>query len=125
VPCTTTIRDLEAPLPAYHGRGRRPKAPWQSVSAWRHARDPEGWTQLTVRDGEKGPVAIEMVTRRVQTRLERKRTGPHEWLVVTRRPLADEGALTGKSSPEARDQDARSGYRDYLTPTGVAKGDLE
>ena len=35
VPCTTTIRDLEAPLPAYHGRGRRPKAPWQSVTDWR------------------------------------------------------------------------------------------
>src|SRR5215468_1910974 len=31
VPCTTTMRDLEAPLPAYQGRGRRPKAPWQSV----------------------------------------------------------------------------------------------
>ena len=42
---------------------------------------------MTVRDGEKGPVAIEMVKRRVQTRLERKRTGPGEWLVVTRRPL--------------------------------------
>ncbi len=26
VPCNTTIRDLEAPLPAYQGRGRRPKA---------------------------------------------------------------------------------------------------
>ena len=35
VPCTTTMRDLEAPLPAYAGRGRRPKAPWQSVTAWR------------------------------------------------------------------------------------------
>jgi hypothetical protein len=43
-----------------------------------------------VRDGEKGPVEIELVTRRVQTRLERKRTGPQEWLVVTRRPLADD-----------------------------------
>ena len=32
VPCTTTMRDLEAPLPAYAGRGRRPKAPWQSVT---------------------------------------------------------------------------------------------
>ena len=41
---------------------------------------------LTVRDGEKGPVGIEMVNRRVQTRLERKRTGPDEWLVVTRCP---------------------------------------
>ena len=35
VPCTTTMRDLEAPLPAYAGRGRRPKAPWQSVTDWR------------------------------------------------------------------------------------------
>ena len=56
-----------------------------------------------------------MVTRRVQTRLERKRTGPHEWLVVTRSPLADEGALAGQSSPDARDQDAHHGYRYYLT----------
>jgi len=125
IPYTTTVRDLEAPLPAYHGRGRRPKAPWHSVSAWRQALDPDGWTRLTVRDGEKGPVEIEMVTRRVQTRLARKRTGPHEWLVVTRCPLADEGAFARKSSPEASDQDARYGYRYYLTPTGVVKGDLE
>jgi len=125
VPCNTIIRDLEAPLPAYHGRGRRPKAPWYSVSAWRHAVAPDRWTQVTVRDGEKGPVEIELVTRRVQTRLERKRTGPHEWLVVTRRPLTAEGALAGQSSPDARDQDAHYGYRYYLTPTGVAKDDLE
>jgi SRSO17 transposase len=26
VPCNTTVRDLEAPLPVYQGRGRRPKA---------------------------------------------------------------------------------------------------
>ena len=30
VPCTTTMRDLEAQLPEYQGRGRRPKSPWQS-----------------------------------------------------------------------------------------------
>src|SRR2546430_890364 len=90
VPCTTTMRDLEAPSPAYQGRGRRPKAPWQAVRAWRQSFGSEGWTRLTVRDGEKGPVEIEMVKRRVQTRLERKRTGPEEWLGVTRRPLADD-----------------------------------
>src|SRR5262245_60753913 len=45
VPCTTTIRDLEAPLPAYSGRGRRPKAPWQSVTAWRQALPGETWTR--------------------------------------------------------------------------------
>jgi SRSO17 transposase len=125
VPCNTIIRDLAAPLPAYRGRGRRPKAPWQSVTTWRKALHPEEWTRLTMRDGEKGPVASELGKRRVQTRLERKRTGPHEWLVVTRRPLADKGAFAGKSSSDAGDQDARYGSRSYLTPTGVAKEDLE
>ena len=48
VPCTTPRRDLEAPLPAYHGRGRRPKSPWQSVTQWRQGLDAEAWTYLTV-----------------------------------------------------------------------------
>src|SRR5215475_981391 len=80
VPCTTAVRDLEGPSPAYQGRGRPPKAPWQSVTEWRQALPGYAWTHLTVRDGAKGPVEIELVTRRVQTRLERKRTGPEEWL---------------------------------------------
>ena len=46
VPCTTTMRDLEARLPKYQGRGRRPKAPWQSVMEWRKLLPAEGWTQL-------------------------------------------------------------------------------
>ena len=106
VPCNTTIRDLEALPPAYQGRGRRPKAPWQSVTAWRKLLDPNAWRTFTVRDGEKGPVAIEMVTRRVQTRMERKRTGPAEWLVITRRPLTDEGTLEPRASRDATDHDA-------------------
>src|SRR4030095_1618499 len=125
VPCTTTIRDLEAPLPAYQGRGRRPKAPWQSVTVWRQALRPEGWTQLTVRDGEKGPVEIELVTRRVQTRLERKRTGPQEWLVVTRHPLADAETVEAQASQDAPDQDARYRYQYYLTPTQADASEME
>jgi SRSO17 transposase len=117
VPCTTTIRDLEAPGPVYQGRGRPPKPRWQSVTAWRQALEPEVWTQLTVQEGEKGPVELELVTRRVQTRLERKRTGPQEWLVVTRHPLADDRRLETQASREACEQDARYGYRYYLTPT--------
>jgi hypothetical protein len=80
---------------------------------------------LTVGDGEKGPVEIEMVKRRVQTRLERKRTGPEEWLVVTRRPLVDESTLEGESSPDATEQDGRYRYRYYLTPTYVSEVALE
>src|SRR5215470_13674636 len=108
VPCTPTMRDLEAPLPEYIGRGRRPKAPWQSVTQWRQALLATAWTHLTVRDGEKGPVEIAMVRRRVQTRLERKRTGPAEWLVVTRRPLMDDRTWEPRASRDATDQDERA-----------------
>ena len=117
VPCTTTIRDLEAARPEYGGRGRHPKAPWQSVTAWRQSLPADAWTHLTVRDGEKGPVAIEMVTRRVQTRMEHKRTGPEEWLIVTRRPLSDDRTLEARASRDAIDQDAHSRHHYYLTPT--------
>jgi len=70
-----------------------------------------------VRDGEKGPVAIEMVKRRVQTRIERKRTGPDEWLVITRRPLTDDRTLEPRASRDATEQDERYRYQYYLTPT--------
>jgi hypothetical protein len=115
VPCTTTIRDLEAPWPVYQGRGRPPKPPWPSVTAWRTSLAPDGWTRLTVRDGEKGPIAIEMSTRRVQTRRERKRTGAEEWLVVTRRPRADASPWEPQASRDACDQDTRYRYRYSLT----------
>jgi len=121
VPCTTTLRDLEAPLPEYAGRGRRPKAPWQSVTEWRTSLPADAWTHVTVRDGEKGPVAIEMVKRRVQTRLERKRTGPEEWLVVTRRPLTADCLVAARASRDATDQDARHRYQYDLAPTAGPK----
>jgi SRSO17 transposase len=125
VPCNTTLRDLEAPLPTYQGRGRRPKSPWQSVTQWRQGLDAQPWAHLTVRDGEKGPVEIEMVRRRVQTRIERKRTGPEEWLVVTRQPLSDDRTLGPRASHDATDQDARHRYQYYLTPTGGSEAALK
>jgi hypothetical protein len=119
------MRDLEAPLPEYSGRGRRPKAPWQSVTAWRQCLPVDAWTRLTVRDGEKGPVAVEMVRRRVQTRIERTCTGPEEWLVVTRQPLSDDRTLGPRASRDATDQDARYRYHYSLSPTCVSEGELE
>ena len=65
-----------------------------------------------------------MVKRRVQTRLERKRTGPEEWLVVTRRPLSDDRPLEPRASRDATDQDAQHRYHYYLTPTGESKAAL-
>ena len=117
VPCNTTMRDLEALPPEYQGRGRCPKAPWQSMTAWRQSLDPRAWRRFTVRDGEKGPVAIEMVKCRVQTRMEHKRIGPAEWLVITRRPVTDERTLEARASRDATDHDARYRYHYYLTPS--------
>ena len=65
-----------------------------------------------------------MVRCRVQTRLERKCTGPEEWLVVTRQPRSDDRILEPKASPDATEQDARYRYHYYLSPTCVAEGEL-
>ncbi len=69
-----------------------------------------------MRDGEKGPVATRMVKRRVQTRLGRKRTGPEEWLVITRRPLTDDRMLAARASRDATDNDTPYRYHYSLTP---------
>jgi hypothetical protein len=69
-------------------------------------------------------VEIEIVRRRVQTRIARKRTGPEEWLVVTRQPLSDNRLLGGRASRDATDQDTWYRYHYYLTPTCVGEAAL-
>jgi len=70
-------------------------------------------------------VEIAMVRRRVQTRIERKRTGPAEWLVVTRRPLTDDRTLEPRASRDATDQDERYHYHYYLSPTCISEAELK
>jgi SRSO17 transposase len=85
VPSNTGIRDLESNPPAYGGRGRFPKQPFQRVDAWRDELKKNAWTRMNVRDGEKGPLVLEMVKRRVTARTERSsREAAEELLVVTR-----------------------------------------
>jgi hypothetical protein len=66
-----------------------------------------------------------MVRRRVQTHLAQKRTGPEEWLVVTRCPLADDSLLGGKASPDATEHDGRYRYQYYLTTACVSEATRE
>jgi SRSO17 transposase len=84
VPSNTTIRDLESAPAEYRGRGPKPKAPFQQVAKWRESLAEDAWTKIDVRDGEKGPLEMEIVKRRVQARTDRRRVGPEETLVVTR-----------------------------------------
>ena len=84
VPSHTSIRDLETALPEYGGTGRRPTRPWHSVQAWSQAVDASAWQRLDVRDGAKGPLVVEIVTRRVVSRNHRRQQGDEELLAVIR-----------------------------------------
>ena len=91
VPSNTTIRDLEEPAPEYSGHGRRPKAPFRGVRRWCEALPAGAWTKLTVRDAEEGPLEVEVVARRVESRVDRRVVGFEETLVVVR--YTDGGVL--------------------------------
>ena len=84
VQSTTLVRDLEAKLPLYSGRGPRPKRPWTRVSEWAASIAEGDWTSIDVRDGAKGPLTIEAVKRRVVARTDKRQEGHEETLVVIR-----------------------------------------
>ena len=89
VPSNTLFRDAEVPPPKYSGRGRHPKTPWQRVDRWCRSLSETAWTKLNVRDGEQGPLEIEVTLRRVQARTRvgatgTGGTGPDEVLFITR-----------------------------------------
>ncbi len=92
VPSNTTIRDLDAEPPPYQGRGVIPKRAFEQVRHWCAARDESEWTRVFVRDGEKGPLEIEMITCRVEAKLDRRRMPYEETLVVIR--YTDEESAT-------------------------------
>ena len=89
VPSNTLVRDLGATPPPYTGRGRRPVVPFARVDRWVAARPADAWATADVRDGEKGPLAVQVLTARVQARTDRRRTGPEEVLVVVRAEQGD------------------------------------
>ena len=89
VPSNLLVRDLEVPPPEYSGGGRHPKSPFLRLDRWRAALPEDAWTRIDVRDGEKGPLVVEVVERRVQARTETGGTGPEEWLAVLREKQSD------------------------------------
>lgn len=84
VPSNTTVRDPGGPPPPYGGRGRPPKPRFRPVRAWSEALPTDAWTRIVVRDGEKGPLEVEIVARRAESRIDRRVAGFEETLVVVR-----------------------------------------
>ncbi len=89
VPSNTLVRDLDVPPPQYSGRGRYPMSPFLRLDRWNAALPESAWTRIDVRDGEKGPLVVEVVKRRVQARTETGGTGPEELTFVTRERQTD------------------------------------
>ena len=90
VPSNTLVRDLDVPPPGYAGRGRHPMSPFLRLDRWRASLPESAWTRIDVRDGEKGPLVVEVAKRRVQARTETGGTGPEELTFVTRERLEDD-----------------------------------
>jgi SRSO17 transposase len=86
VPSNTLVRDLDAAAPPSSGSGRPRKVPFQRADSW--MKTAKNWTRIEVRPGEKGPLVVEAVKARVQTKLGR-RNGPEETLVVFRERQSD------------------------------------
>jgi len=86
VPSNTLVRDLDATPPPWEGSGRPPKVPFQRAENW--IKTVTRWTQIEVRAGEKGPLVVEAVKGRMQTKIGR-RNGPEETLVVFRERQGD------------------------------------
>lgn len=89
VPSNTLIRDCEIEPPTYSGRGQPPKVPFTRVDRWTAALPANAWQTIEVRPGEKGPLAVQIVKRRVLAKTERRGVGPEEILVVIREQQAD------------------------------------
>lgn len=84
VPSNTSARDIEVAPPEYSGQGRRPMSPFVRLDRWCSRLPESAWARIEVRDGEKGPLAVDVVKRRVQGRTPTGGTGPEELLFISR-----------------------------------------
>jgi len=89
VPSNTRVQDLLAPDPPYRGRGKRPSVPFTRVDCWCAALPEEEWDTVDVRDGEKGPLLVQVAWTLVQARTEGRPSGVIERLLVFREQQAD------------------------------------
>jgi SRSO17 transposase len=88
VPCNTLVRTLEND--SSNGTAKGPGPAFQRVDRWRAALPESAWTRVEVRDAEKGPLVMDVVSQRVLAITERKHPESEELLVIVRRS-DDEG----------------------------------
>ncbi len=93
VPSNTLIRDLDGEKPDYAGRGRKPERRFERAEKWRGSLSRNAWTHVRVRDGEKGPLTLEIVQCRVVARTDKQRVGTREELLILTRIKQEDGTF--------------------------------
>jgi SRSO17 transposase len=78
VPSNTLVREVDV----RRAEGGRPK--FETAQAWAARQPQRRWQTITIRDGEKGPLRVQALDARVQTKDDDGCAGPVERLVVTR-----------------------------------------
>jgi SRSO17 transposase len=89
VPSNTLVQDLLVPEPPCSGHGRRPAVAFTRVDCWCAALPEEKWETVEVRDGEKGPLLVQVASTLVQARSDGRPSGWVERLLVFREQQAD------------------------------------
>src|SRR6516165_1004451 len=89
VPANTSVRDLAAPAPPYAGKGPRPKVPFRRADRCCQALPATAWQTVEVRDGEKGPLVVQVAWLLVQARTGKRPSEVPELLVVFRERQGD------------------------------------
>lgn len=93
VPFNTTIRDLDGPRPpyGYPGAGRPPERTFETLRHWAESLAQETWSEITVREGAKGPLKLKIVKCRVVTKTQKRRVNPQEELLIATRRQEEDG----------------------------------
>src|ERR1700690_4025388 len=73
VPANTLVRSIET---------EQPRGSFARIEVWALRQPAKAWKTLRIRDGEKEPVRVRALKRRVQTKDEEGRVGPAETAVV-------------------------------------------
>lgn len=93
VPCNTLVREVDP---------GRPRGSFERVEVWAARQPARAWKTLRIRDGEKEPLRVRAVKRRVQVKDEDGRVGPTETVVVIQ-TLAKESRTWYAASNARRD----------------------
>lgn len=91
VPCNTKFVDLETEQPNEPETDRKKSQRAVRVDQWAAAQPDAAWQRIDIRDGEKGPLVVELLKRRIETGHRSTAGVAIETLVVIRYRDRDEG----------------------------------